>query len=95
MWGRGGMADAADSKSADLKSCGFKSRRPHHLYSSYPLITQNENHYRAPFAIYVALMQICPKVFISGLKNHINFPIIRVIIYVSNLWKEVNQYGKH
>ena len=32
MWGRGGMADAADSKSADLKSCGFKSRRPHHLY---------------------------------------------------------------
>ena len=29
--GCGGMADAADSKSADLKSYGFKSHQPHHL----------------------------------------------------------------
>ena len=27
--GCGGMADAADSKSADHKSCGFKSHQPH------------------------------------------------------------------
>ena len=25
------MADAADSKSADLKSCGFKSHQPHQI----------------------------------------------------------------
>ena len=29
--GCGGMADAADSKSADHKSCGFKSHQPHQV----------------------------------------------------------------
>ena len=30
------MADAADSKSADHKSCGFKSHQPHQEQLSYP-----------------------------------------------------------
>ena len=33
LCGCGGMADAADSKSAAHKACGFKSRHPHYKKS--------------------------------------------------------------
>ena len=31
LCGCGGMADAADSKSAGVSPCGFKSRHPHYI----------------------------------------------------------------
>ena len=44
LCGCGGMADAADSKSAAHKACGFKSRHPHFLFNNnYYLVLDNLN----------------------------------------------------